>query len=136
MWLYVQGACYYTTTTLIKVSLLCQYLRLFRAGLLRKFCQALLLLVSLWGAGYMFMAWFPCFPVSGFWDRMQTPPPKCYGFGFGTVSGAAAAFISFGASNMVIDTIIFLIPLTVYFRDGLNKKQVFAFLGLFTLGSV
>lgn len=134
-WLYVQSASYYTTTALIKVSLLLQYLRLFRNGILRKICLILLILVSLWGSAFIFMAWFPCFPVSGFWNRSQGNV-KCYGFGFGSVNGAYITFVSFAATNMFFDTIIFLIPMAEYLKPSLHRKQILALTGLFTLGSV
>ncbi|KAF2738066.1 hypothetical protein EJ04DRAFT_67926 [Polyplosphaeria fusca] len=135
-WLYVQGASYYTTTALIKISLLCQYLRIFRIGFLRPTCIVLLGIVTVWGVAFSFMAWFPCFPVSGFWDRMQQPPPKCYGFGFADLAGATAAFVGFAATNMFLDLVIFLIPMAEYFKPNLRRKEVLAMTGLFLLGSI
>lgn len=134
--LYIQGACYYTCTGLIKLSLLCQYLRIFKTGLLRRVCLILIVIISCWGAFWLFQGWFPCFPVSGYWNRLQTPPPKCWGMGFSTVNGALTAFISFAATNMILDTIIFLIPMAVYFRPGISGKEIFALLALFSLGSL
>ncbi|KAF2115940.1 hypothetical protein BDV96DRAFT_599480 [Lophiotrema nucula] len=135
-WLYVQNASYYTTTALIKMSLLCQYLRIFRGGFLRAVTLCLLVLVTLWGFAYSFMAWFPCFPVAGFWDRTNHPNAKCYGFGFGDINGAMAAFVSFAATNMFFDTAIFLVPMAEYLKPGLRRKEVLALSGLFILGSI
>jgi hypothetical protein len=135
-WLYVQMASYYTTTSLIKVSLLCQYLRLFQRGALRRISYGLLVVVSLWGMVIAFMNWFPCFPPSGFWNRLQQPPPKCYGFGFGDLHGAYVSWVGFAASNMFFDLAIFLIPMAEYMKPGLGRKQVLAMTGLFTLGSM
>lgn len=134
-WLYVTNAAYHTTTALIKISLLCQYLRMFQ-GIRRKVCIVMLVIVSLWGATFSFMSWFPCFPVDGFWNRTQTPAPKCYGFGYKSINGAKAIILAFSGTNMFFDIAIFLIPLTEYFRPGLKRKQILAMTGLFALGSL
>lgn len=135
-WLYITNAAYHTTTALIKLSLLCQYLRIFQDGIRHKVCIVLLIIITLWGGAFSFMSWFPCFPVDGFWNRMQTPAPKCYGFGYKSISGAKAIILAFAGTNMFFDIAIFLIPLTEYFRPGLKRKQILAMTGLFALGSM
>lgn len=134
MWLYITNAAYHTTTVCIKISLLLQYLRLFRQGIRRTICIVLLVLVVIWGLTFSFMAWVPCFPVSGFWDR--TKGAKCYGFGYRTVNEAKWSVLTFAATNMLFDAAIFLVPLSEYFRPDLRRKQVLAMTGLFTLGSM
>ncbi|KAH7398178.1 hypothetical protein BKA66DRAFT_407290 [Pyrenochaeta sp. MPI-SDFR-AT-0127] len=136
LWLYITSAAYHTTTALIKVSLLCQYLRIFREGLRRKVCFILLASIVLWGLAFSFMAWVPCFPVSGYWNRMQVPPPKCYGFGYRTIHEAKTIILAFAGTNMFFDIAVFAVPLTEYFRPGLMRKQILAMTGLFSLGSM
>lgn len=133
-YLYVTNAAYHTTTALIKLSLLLQYLRLFRQGTLRYICIILLAIVAAWGLAFSFLAWFPCLPVSGFWNR--TAQSKCYGFGYSSAREARITLFVFAGTNMFFDTVIFLIPLTEYFRPGLRKKQVLAMTGLFAMGSL
>jgi len=133
-YLYVTNAAYHTTTALIKISLLLQYLRLFRQGLLRWISLIMLAIVSGWGIAFSFLAWFPCLPVSGFWNR--TADTKCYAFGYRTMAEARMTLLVFASTNMLFDIIIFLIPLTEYFRPGLRRKQVIAMTGLFAMGSV
>jgi hypothetical protein len=128
-WLYVTNAAYHTTTAFIKVSLLLQYLRLFRDGIRRKVCLVLLVLVVAWGLTFSFMAWVPCFPVSGFWNRTQLPTPKCYGFGYRTVVEAKMSVLAFATTNMAFDIAIFVVPLTEYLRKDLGRKQVLAMTG-------
>jgi hypothetical protein len=132
--LYVTNAAYHTTTALIKLSLLLQYLRLFRQGTLRYITMILLGSVAAWGIAFSFLAWFPCLPVSGFWDRK--PESVCYGFGYRTADEAKMTLLFFAGTNMFFDIVIFLIPLTEFFRPGLRKKQVLAMTGLFTMGSI
>lgn len=133
-YLYVTNAAYHTTTVLIKVSLLLQYLRLFRQGLLRYITLILLATVVAWGLAFSFLAWFPCLPVSGFWHR--TAQSKCYGFGYRTADEAKMTLFIFAGTNMFFDIVIFVIPLTEYFRPGLRKKQILAMSGLFAMGSL
>lgn len=132
--LYITNAAYHTTTALIKISLLLQYLRLFRQGTLRYITMVLLATVVGWGLAYSFLAWFPCIPVSGFWNR--TANTKCYGFGYRTMDEAKLTLLTFAGTNMFFDIVIFLIPLSEFFRPGLRRKQLLAMAGLFTMGSV
>lgn len=133
-YLYVTNAAYHTTTALIKISLLLQYLRLFRKGTLRWISIGLLVIVASWGLAFSFLAWFPCLPVSGFWHR--TANSKCYGFGYRTADEAKMTLFTFAGTNMFFDIVIFMIPLTEYFRPGLRKKQILAMTGLFAMGSL
>lgn len=135
-WFYVANVAYIMTAVLVKLSLLFQYLRLFREGYRRTTTILLLALVILWGCAFAFMAWVPCFPVSGFWDKQRVPPAKCYGFGYRTLDEAKNTLFAFSGSNMIFDLAIFLLPLTEFFRPGLNRKQVLAMTGLFAFGSV
>lgn len=133
-YLYVTNAAYHTTTALIKASLLLQYLRLFRQGTLRWICMVLLATVAGWGLAFSFLAWFPCLPVSEFWNR--TDSSKCYGFGYRTMDEVKMTLFIFAGTNMFLDIVIFMIPLTEYLRPGLRKKQIIAMTGLFAMGSL
>lgn len=133
-WFYVANAAYTSTTVYIKLSLLCQYLRLWDQGHRRSVTKALLLIVVLWGSAFQFMAWFPCFPIRGYWDKSMDPPAKCYAFGYRTSDEAKSTLLAFAGSNMLLDIMIFTIPLTEYFRPNLKRKQVLAMTGLFFVG--
>jgi hypothetical protein len=135
-WFYVANAAYTTTTVFIKLSLLFQYRRIFQEGYRRIMVLVLLVLVMIWGFGFAFIAWFPCFPVSGFWNKRMIPPANCYGFGYRTIKEAKDTLFAFSGSNMILDLAIFLVPLTEYFRSGLKRKQALAMTALFILGSM
>lgn len=62
---YIANATYALSTTLLKLSLLCQYLRIFDRGVIRAAIFTLLAFCLVWGLVSSFMAWFPCFPVKG-----------------------------------------------------------------------
>ena len=131
---YVENATYVTNTALIKISLLFQYLRVFKEGIVRWICICLLIFVALWGTAFGFMAWFPCFPVRGYWDR--SIGPRCYGYGYNDNATFIATFQTHTAINMMLDLAIFLIPLVLYRQRGLRRQSLFALTGLFTLGAV
>ncbi|KAF2031504.1 hypothetical protein EK21DRAFT_63184 [Setomelanomma holmii] len=135
-WFYVANAAYTSTTVCIKLSLLLQYLRFFPKGKRHKITMGFLVVVTLWGAAFSFMAWFPCFPVSGFWNKHMSPSAKCYGFGYRTLKEARDTLFAFSGSNMILDIAIFLLPLTEYFQPGLKRRQILAMTGLFALGSL
>ncbi|EDU42271.1 conserved hypothetical protein [Pyrenophora tritici-repentis Pt-1C-BFP] len=132
--LWLTNAAFHTTTACIKISLILQYLRMFKDGVRRKICVVLLTMVVIWGLAFSFMAWFPCFPVSTFWDRLNGG--RCYGFGFRTAVEAKNFILAFAATNMILDTVIYCIPLTEFFRQDLKRRQLLAMTGLFSLGSV
>jgi hypothetical protein len=68
-------------TTLIKISILWQYMRL--AGrdhkIFRWSCIVMIGAVSCWGAIFFFLSVFSCVPMSAFWDIFQ--PGQCIMFG-------------------------------------------------------
>lgn len=57
---YFENAIYITNTAVIKLSLLTQYMRIFKGGMMRWICKSLIIIIGLWGFTYGFMAWFPC----------------------------------------------------------------------------
>jgi len=95
-------------------------------------CFLLLGLVSVWGLGFAFIGWFPCFPVKGYWDR--TIGAKCYGFGLGDVDEFINIYRAHSASNMVFDVAIFLTPLVLFGRPNLKVKSLLAMAGVFAFG--
>jgi hypothetical protein len=121
-------------TTLIKVSLLLQYLRIFKAGRMRWLCIILLVLVSLWGLAFSIMGWFSCTPISAAWHR--TAEAKCYGFGFGNRESFTAMFQAHTATNLFFDLAIFATPLVLFRTPNLKPKNICALAGVFILGAV
>ncbi|CBX92052.1 predicted protein [Plenodomus lingam JN3] len=131
---YIENGMYVTETTLIKISLLLQYLRIFKAGYMRWICIVLLGLVSAWGAGFMFIAWFPAFPVRGAWDA--TVVGTRYGFGFRDVTSFVNTFIAHSTLNMVFDIAIFVAPMVLFGTPNLRLKNALAMAGVFTFGGI
>ncbi|KAI1800229.1 hypothetical protein F4811DRAFT_540126 [Daldinia bambusicola] len=131
---YVTNASYNTSTTLIKMSLLFQYLRIYRSGGLRTTCIAMLVIISLWGAAYSFMGWVPCFPVSGYWNMGLDS--KCYGFGSTNANEVFKTYVSHTSVNTVLDMVVFAIPVPLYFRSGTVRRTKVGLIGLITMGAI
>ncbi|KAI1471384.1 uncharacterized protein F4812DRAFT_176978 [Daldinia caldariorum] len=133
---YICLATYTISTTLVKLCLLSQYLRIFEAGSrARGICWVGLGVCALWGAAFSFCALFPCFPVSGFWDWLAPQPARCYGFGSKVPAELAGTFAGHTASNAVLNALVLAIPVPLYFRKSTAWKQrlgigILLFLGL------
>ncbi|KAF1960459.1 hypothetical protein CC80DRAFT_294371 [Byssothecium circinans] len=135
---YLANACYITEAALIKMSLLFQYLRIFKSGTMRWICLVMLGLVTIWGLAYGFLAWFPCFPVKAYWRRAEFPNAKCYGFGFDYfhIDDFVALFESHTALNMVFDIAIFTTPMVLFTRSQLRMSSLLSLAGIFLIGGV
>ncbi|PVI00608.1 hypothetical protein DM02DRAFT_562695 [Periconia macrospinosa] len=135
---YVMNAVYVTETAIIKMSLLVQYLRVFKAGSMRWICLSLLGIITAWGFTYGFLTWVPCFPIQAFWDRFKYPNAKCYGFGFdfNKMNDFVGLFVSHTALNMVFDFTIFITPMVLFTTPKLKRKNIFALGGILAFGSI
>ncbi|KAI0376776.1 hypothetical protein F5Y04DRAFT_285577 [Hypomontagnella monticulosa] len=131
---YIVNASYTISTTLIKISLLFQYLRVYHGGHMRTICIAMLAVVGLWGAAYSFMAWVPCFPVSGYWNMELGA--KCYAFGSTIAKDFFTTYVSHTAVNTVLDMIVFAIPVPLYFRRDTVRRTKLGLVGLIIMGAI
>ncbi|KAF3055118.1 hypothetical protein GL218_07726 [Daldinia childiae] len=131
---YVTNASYNMSATLIKMSLLFQYLRVYHSGSLRITCIIMLIVVSIWGAVYSFMGWVPCFPVSGYWK--MGIGAKCYGFGSTNANEVFKTYITHTSVNTILDMIVFAIPVPLYFRPGTVRRTKLGLIGLIIMGAI
>ncbi|KAF3070988.1 putative integral membrane protein [Daldinia childiae] len=132
---YVCLATYTISTTLVKLCLLSQYLRIFEApSRARTVCWIGLAVAGTWGVGFSFCALFPCFPVSGFWN--WNSPAHCYGFGSKVPEEIAGTFAGHTGSNAVLDALVLAIPVPLYFRKSTAWRQRFGIGILLILGLV
>lgn len=126
---YLANAGYDSSTTFIKLSLLCQYLRIYEPGTTtRRLCIILMIIIGLWGSAFMFMSWFPCFPVNKFWDLSSGG--FCYGFG---IAFDFQLYVVHNALNMVFDLMVLVMPIGLYFRKNTPLKTRLGMTGLLIL---
>ncbi|KAF2141498.1 uncharacterized protein K452DRAFT_40256 [Aplosporella prunicola CBS 121167] len=125
---------YFASTTLIKVSLLVQYLRLFKTKpVLHGCCVGLIVIVSLWGTTYFFLLMFSCWPVYKWWTEV---PGHCFLFGTGKTDPVAfyVGFISHTGANMAFDAIVLLFPLTGLSSSDFQGRRRAGIAGLLFMG--
>ncbi|KAI1499768.1 hypothetical protein F5X99DRAFT_266004 [Biscogniauxia marginata] len=118
---YVSLVSYTISTTLMKLTLLTQYLRIFDRGTReRKFVWVMMVISGLWGVAFAFCAAAPCFPVTGFWN--WTSPAVCYGFGSKAATEIAGTFIGHGVSNATLDLIVLAIPVPLWKTSDMEHQ--------------
>jgi hypothetical protein len=132
---YISDGSFVTAVGLIKLSLLLQYLRIFTEGLHRHICLGSLGLVATWTVVTCFMAWFPCFPVAGYWD-WDLKGRKCYAYGSPFVDQHYATFLSHSIVNMFLDILILSIPMPLLFRASTAHRTKLGLSGLLVIGVV
>ncbi|KAF7555206.1 hypothetical protein G7Z17_g2393 [Cylindrodendrum hubeiense] len=66
---YIMGILYFAQITLMKLSLLFFYLRIFPGQLIRQLLWGTIIFNSLFGISYVFVAIFHCHPINYFWNK-------------------------------------------------------------------
>lgn len=136
-WFWAATISYFFSTTLIKVSLLVQYLRLFeKRSTIYLTIIALTVIISAWGITFVFLLVFSCSPVKKFWS--WSTPGKCFGFGIGSEDADAffASFTTHSAFNMAFDIVVLMFPIFSLSTIDLQGKRKYAIAGLAIMGSV
>lgn len=138
------NADYVMALTFVKLSLLTQYLRLFdehthmaSTRKLRRLTVMLIVLSSMWGVAYGFLAWVPCVPISGLWNSTQEAVR--YGYGSQDIDIFVGTYISHATLNMALDIAVLAIPMStwqLWNNKEVEKKSRAALLGLYVLGGV
>ena len=91
----------------------------------RKLSVGLIVFDVLWGAAYTFIAWFPCFPVSAFWNGARAAPGVvCYGFGTAQsdVQAWTNTYYSHGVVNTILDLLVLLLPVPLLLRRDAPRR--------------
>jgi hypothetical protein len=137
---YVFNGSYAMSTALIKISLLVQYMRLYRRGTrLFNVCGGLAVFVCLWGIAYSVIAWVPCVPVSDYWTviyEQDISGLRCYGYGSQYVEPFKATYESHAAVNMLLDLIVMGLPIPLYFEPGAHGRTKMGLVGIILMGTL
>ncbi|KAI1875455.1 hypothetical protein JX265_004513 [Neoarthrinium moseri] len=133
---YVENATYCSSAAFIKLALLLQYLRIFDRGTsMYKITLGVTIFTALWGIAYSVIAWVPCVPVSDYWD-LYSDGKRCYGYGSHTPYSFVATYESHSAFNMALDTIVFIIPIPLLFKDGVTTAARLRLVALLSMGCI
>ncbi|PSS03670.1 hypothetical protein BD289DRAFT_157831 [Coniella lustricola] len=138
------NATYNMSLTFVKLSLLTQYLRLFREHAYlaqmtyrRRLTMVLAVAAGLWGAAYSFLAWVPCVPVQGFWNH-EIPAVR-WAYGSEEEAPFVATFVSHATLNMAFDIAVLFVPISTWriwsCDEGGNVRRK-ALIVLYVLGAI
>ncbi|KAI6882543.1 hypothetical protein KC318_g15074, partial [Hortaea werneckii] len=121
---------YYAALVFTKLSILCQYLRIFPHSWFRKTCWFLIAFITVWGLWAFFSAIFMCNPISAFWDLniFAWDQPQCL--------DRATVWYFNGAINFVTDCIIAAMPLPLIHSLELPRRQKMILTVIFGAGYV
>ena len=111
----------------VKLSILCQYLRLCKPGVTRVFAQCMIVVTTLWGTAWAFISWFPCVPIGS---------SNCYGWAASQAIAVYRTCIAQVISNMCLDVVIFLTTIPIYLQQGSGSRARTGLIGLLALGSL
>ncbi len=121
------------SSTFIKIALLLQYLRVFTDGVrIRLFCKAMLVVTVLSGITFGVCSWFPCIPVSSFWDFSVSG--HCWGFGSRDQIEFMRIMVTQVVTTAVFDLIILLIPTWLFWQPETVRTTRLTLFGLFIIG--
>jgi hypothetical protein len=136
-YVWATNLCYTAGTTLIKLAILFQYLRLFdimHSRLARTVTQITILLTALWGTGFTLLALFACRPIAKNWNFLL--PGKCVAWGSKDANTFFAWWAAHAATNMFFDILVFVLPIPFLKGLRLQGKTRIGLFGLFTMGGV
>ncbi|KAL0941911.1 uncharacterized protein CTRU02_204674 [Colletotrichum truncatum] len=131
---YISNASFSMSNALVKLSLLFQYMRVFedRMPRLRIVTIGLIIVVSIWGLVFSFIAWFPCFPPYQFY-RLGSES-HCYGYGSTNPLEVYYVVVASNGTNMALDFIILLLPIPLLFSRETERPTKIGLLVLLCIG--
>ncbi|KAJ8124088.1 hypothetical protein ONZ43_g112 [Nemania bipapillata] len=119
---------YAIDVTLVKMSILALYLRLFNIHPLFKMsCYALMVIVLAWGVSVTFTTIFQCSPISAAWDK-TIPNLKCFNL--------ANFIIGSNVPNILADALIIVLPLPLVWCLKVSPMRKFGLIALFLVAAM
>jgi hypothetical protein len=123
------------SATFIKLSLLCQFLRLFDRGTWAyRASQIGLVFVTLWGIAFIILAVFPCATISDAWNFLARNP-KCWGYASQDPDLFTATLVSHNLINTIFDIYITAIPFQLYFQPDVTYRTRLGLMVLLLMGA-
>jgi hypothetical protein len=119
---------YNLSLVLTKVSIICQYMRIFTAPKIKKFCRIMIGVLIVYGCWTVIGSAFMCVPVAKFWDITGTGKGHCM--------NKLAFWFSNAALNITTDIMIFAIPMPLLKQLQLPKKQKIGLMFVFGFGAL
>lgn len=108
----------------VKLSIVCQYIRIFRTTKAQKICKVLLFVLTLYGCWSVLGSIFMCIPIKYFW-----------GIGEGKCMNKLIFWFTNAALNITTDIVIFAFPMPLIKTLQVARKQKIALTVLFACGA-
>ncbi|PVH91814.1 hypothetical protein DM02DRAFT_677879 [Periconia macrospinosa] len=99
----------------VKLSIICQYMRIFKEVMFQRACKIVLGVLAVYGCWTVFGSIFACIPVQYFW-----------GVGEGSCMNRLALTFSNAALNIATDILIFAMPIPLIKSLNMSKKKKIA----------
>ncbi|GAW17543.1 hypothetical protein ANO14919_070010 [Xylariales sp. No.14919] len=128
MYTYLSELYYAVDVTLIKLSILTLYLRLFNVN--RRFkrsCHVMMVFVLAWGVAVVSTTLFQCTPVRAAWDK-TIPGLKCFNL--------RAFLIGSNVPNILADAVIIILPMPLLWGLKLSLLRKLGLIALFLVAAV
>ncbi|KAJ4993990.1 CFEM domain-containing protein [Stagonosporopsis vannaccii] len=127
-WFYVMASLYFTQVTLLKLSLIFFYIRVFPSKDVQRLLWGTVIFVVLWGLAFIITAIFQCQPIHYFWTKWD-------GLHEGKCLDTNAIAASNAAISIALDFWILGIPLWQLWGLKLHWKKKVAVALMFCLGT-
>lgn len=125
---YVMASLYFTQVTLLKLSLIFFYIRVFPSKEVQRLLWGTVVFVTLWGVAFVITAIFQCQPIHYFWQKWD-------GMHKGTCLNINAITASNAGISIALDFWILGIPLWQLWGLKLHWKKKVAVALMFCLGT-
>ncbi|KAI0468055.1 hypothetical protein F4859DRAFT_492504 [Xylaria cf. heliscus] len=114
---------------IVKIAILLYYRRIFSVRSFRIANDVCLAIVAAWGISFTFVLIFQCNPISTLWDKFEFEyTPYCI--------QTLSFYMAVAITDLIIDIIIFALPIPYVLRLHLPLKQKLAVAGILLLGSI
>lgn len=113
----------------VKLSVLFFYRRIFTVPAFRLISSIFIMITLAWGLGFTFADAFQCTPISTMWDKFEVE------YGSSCVD-MEPFYLAFGVSDLVLDIVIFTLPMPYVYKLQMPSQQRLAVGGIFFLGSM
>jgi hypothetical protein len=123
---YAFSTLYTFAITLAKYSILLFYSRIFKEKKFVLVLKVVFVIVTLWFIAIQTAVFAECIPVSALWDPQTA----------GTCIDLHAFYQGSGIPNVVLNTVILVLPLPMIWTLEIEKRHKLALSGVFFLGSL
>ncbi|KAH7120705.1 CFEM domain-containing protein, partial [Dactylonectria macrodidyma] len=126
---YIMAWLYFLQTTLVKLSIIAFYMRIFPARGVQRVLWATFIFTSLWGVAFIFTSIFQCSPIPHFWKQWD-------GMHEGTCANVNAISWSNASISIALDLWILAIPLWQLRSLKLHWKKKVGVALMFCVGTL